>query len=41
MVAPDLAKRGVDLEIEVLGERRRAVVIDESPFDPANARLRG
>ena len=41
MVPPDLAKPGVALEIEVLGERRHALVIEESPFDPANARLRG
>jgi len=41
MVRPDLAVSGTELEIVVLGETRKAVVIPESPFDPANAVLRG
>ncbi len=41
MVKPDLAEPGTQLEIIVLGERRRATVIPESPFDPENAALRG
>ena len=40
MVRPDLAAEGTELEIEILGERRRATVIPESPFDPNNERLR-
>jgi hypothetical protein len=28
------------MEIEILGERRKATVVDESPFDPENRRLR-
>ncbi|MSP87561.1 MAG: FAD-dependent oxidoreductase [Alphaproteobacteria bacterium] len=40
MVRPDLGALGTELEIEILGERRRATVIVESPFDPENARLR-
>ena len=40
MVRPDLAVEGSEVEIEVLGERRRATVIPESPFDPKNERLR-
>lgn len=40
MVRPDLAAEGTELEIEILGERRRATVIPESPFDPQNERLR-
>ena len=40
MVRPDLAVEGSEVEIEILGERRRATVIPESPFDPKNERLR-
>ena len=40
MVRPDLATEGTEVEIEILGERRRATVIPESPFDPKNERLR-
>lgn len=31
---------GTQLEIEILGERYRATVIEESPFDGDNAALR-
>ncbi len=41
MVRPDLAELGTELEIVVLGERRRAVVIPDSPYDAENAALRG
>jgi dimethylglycine dehydrogenase len=40
MVRPDLGEPGTELDIVILGETRRAVVIGESPFDPTNARLR-
>ena len=40
MVKPELAKLGTEVEIRVLGEMRRAVVIEDSPYDPANAALR-
>ncbi len=40
MVRPELAAEGTALEIEVLGERYPAVVVPESPWDPANRRLR-
>ncbi len=40
LVKPELAKIGCELEIEVLNERYKAVVIEESPFDPQNERLR-
>ena len=39
-VRADLARVGTALEIEVLGERRRAVVGSEPLFDPENLRLR-
>ena len=29
-----------ELEIEILGEKYKSVVIEESPFDPANESLR-
>ena len=40
MVRPDLATPGTELEVSVLGEKRRAVVIPDSPYDPTNAALR-
>ena len=40
MVALECATVGTEMEIEVLGQRYALVVIDESPFDPDNARLR-
>ncbi len=39
-VRPEVAALGTKLEIEILGDRRAATVIDESPWDPQNARLR-
>lgn len=39
-VRTDLAQIGEKLEIEVFGERRKAVVSQEPIFDPDNARLR-
>jgi dimethylglycine dehydrogenase len=41
MVRPELATLGTELEIQILGERRRVTVIEDSPFDPQNAVLRG
>src|SRR5579863_4406256 len=40
MVRPEYAEIGAELDIQVLGEKRRAVVIHDSPFDPDNARLK-
>ena len=40
MVRPELAAVGTRFDIEVLGERCPAQVIEESPWDPANERLR-
>jgi len=41
MVRPDLARTGTEIEIEILGERHRATIVAESPFDPENKRLKG
>ena len=41
MVRPDLAAVGTELEVAILGERRKAVVIPDSPFDPENNALKG
>ena len=41
MVEPALGELGTELEITILGTRHKAVVIEESPFDPKNERLRG
>ncbi len=40
MVPPDMTELGTEFEIEILGNRHRATVIEESPFDPTNERLR-
>jgi len=40
MVRPDFAAPGRELEIVILGDRHRATVIEDSPFDPENDRLR-
>jgi dimethylglycine dehydrogenase len=40
MVRPDLGEIGTEFDVVILGERRRATIIGESPFDPSNERLR-
>jgi dimethylglycine dehydrogenase len=40
MVRPDLATVGNQFEIDILGQTHQATLIAESPFDPANERLR-
>jgi len=39
-VKPAFAAAGTELLIEVLGERKRATVLVDSPYDPQNADLR-
>jgi dimethylglycine dehydrogenase len=39
-VRADLARSGTRLEVEILGERRAALVAPEPLYDPGNARLR-
>jgi dimethylglycine dehydrogenase len=41
MVKPELAQVGEEVDVRILGETRRAIVIAESPYDPKNAALRG
>ena len=40
MVVPALGEPGTQLEVVILGERRKATVIADSPFDPDNIALR-
>ena len=40
IVRKDLTAVGTELEIEILGEKYKSIVIDESPFDPNNECLR-
>ena len=40
MVRPEDARPGAELRIDILGERYRATVIPDSPFDPQNHRPR-
>ncbi len=37
---PEFATVGTELEIEILGERKRATVLPDSPYDPENRDLR-
>jgi len=39
-VKPEFADAGAAMEIEILGEKKRATVLGESPFDPENRRLK-
>ncbi|NNF79787.1 MAG: hypothetical protein HKN05_17325, partial [Rhizobiales bacterium] len=41
MVQPGQGDVGTKLQIKLLGELYEATVIEESPFDPENERLRG
>ncbi len=40
LVRPDLAEIGTQLEIEILGTRHPVTVLEESPYDPKNERIR-
>jgi dimethylglycine dehydrogenase len=40
MVRPDLAKVGTKLMIDILDQRLAATVIEDSPYDPKNEKLR-
>lgn len=40
LVQPQFAAVGSELQLEILGARKRATVIAESPYDPDHARLR-
>ena len=39
-IKPEFAAVGSDIEIEILGERKRATVLVDSPYDPENRDLR-
>ncbi len=41
MVRPEFAAAGTEVDLRVLGENLRAVVIADSPYDPENKALRG
>ena len=41
MLRADLARPGTGVEVEIYGERRKAVVLGDGPaWDPANERIR-
>ncbi len=40
MVKPEFSHPGDEVEVRILGETRRAIVIPDSPYDPKNAALR-
>ena len=37
---PEFAAVGTQLQIEILGERKKATVLVDSPYDPENKDLR-
>ncbi len=39
-VTPDLSRPGTELEIALLGERRKARVLEDPAYDPGNERIR-
>jgi dimethylglycine dehydrogenase len=39
-ISPEHAAVGTDIEIEILGERKRATILVDSPYDPDNKDLR-
>jgi dimethylglycine dehydrogenase len=39
-VKPEFASVGGELQIEILGERKRATILVDSPYDPDNKDLR-
>ena len=39
-VSPDLAKVGTRLKVRMFRELYDAVVVEDGPFDPTNARIR-
>ncbi|MGB7976418.1 MAG: FAD-dependent oxidoreductase [Roseiarcus sp.] len=41
MVKPEFSHIGGEVDVRILGETRRALVIPDSPYDPKNAALRG
>jgi dimethylglycine dehydrogenase len=41
MVRPEFSHIGGEVDVRILGETRRAIVIPDSPYDPANKALRG
>jgi dimethylglycine dehydrogenase len=41
MVKPELSNVGDEVDLRILGEMRRAIVIPDSPYDAKNAALRG
>ncbi len=41
MVKPEFSHVGDEVDVRILGETRRAIVIPDSPYDPKNAALRG
>jgi dimethylglycine dehydrogenase len=41
MVKPEFSDVGDEVDVRILGEMRRAIVIPDSPYDPKNAALRG
>ena len=40
MVKPEVSRVGSEVDVRILGETRRAVVVADSPYDPANKALR-
>ena len=40
MVRPEVSEIGTDLQMDILGNGHRVTIIEESPFDPENERLR-
>jgi len=40
MIQPDLTAFGTQLMVDILGQRHKAIIIDDSPYDPDNKLLK-
>jgi len=40
MVKPDLSKVGTELEMDILDKKHKVVIIEDSPYDPMNEKIR-
>ena len=41
MVKPEFSKIGTELEMDILDKKHKVVVIEDSPYDPTNEKIRG
>ena len=40
MISPEFNKPGNELEIDILGNKHSCIILEESPYDPENKKIR-